>query len=84
MIIMISLVVLFLVIFGVFLVFTPSDRLCEYARRCLFGITIPMPEEGTTARKLLIVFYRFLGITALLMSAFMIVMLIVEAIKWIT
>ncbi|MCP4262872.1 MAG: hypothetical protein GY774_35985 [Planctomycetes bacterium] len=79
--IMTILVGLTLGVFGVFLVATLGDRLIEYARRGLFGIPPPMPKEGTTARKLLVGFYKTVGIIALAMSVFMIFMLFTHTSK---
>ena len=63
---------------GVFMLFSSADRLINFAKRSPFGSILPFPEEGTALWKLLIGFYRFLGVLGLSMSAFIIVMLILQ------
>lgn len=54
------------------------DRLINTAKRSPFGSILPFPEEGTVLWKLLIGFYRFLGVLGLTVSVFIIVMLIIH------
>ena len=63
---------------GVFMLFSSAERLINSAKRSPFGRMLPFPEEGTALWKLLIGFYRLLGVIALSMSVFMIVMLILQ------
>ena len=63
---------------GVFMLFSSAERLINSAKRSPFGRMLPFPEEGTALWKLLIGFYRLLGVLALSMSVFMIVMLILQ------
>ncbi len=76
-----SLVVLLPAAWGVFLLVTPGDRLIEIARRAMFGIRLPMPKEGSTGRKLLVGFYKTMGVIALAFSAFVIFILCTHSSK---
>lgn len=55
---------------GSLLLFTPADKLISSAKRASLGL--PMPTQGTTAFKILVGFYRFLGVIALGFSVFVI------------
>jgi hypothetical protein len=71
-------VILILAIFGVFLLLTPAESLITTARRGMFGIPLPIPKEGTPQRKLLLGFYRFIGIIALGFCVFVIFILFIH------
>lgn len=75
---MICIVALMMAVFGVFMLLSSPDRLINTAKRSLFGRMLPFPQEGTVLWKLLIGFYRFIGVVALSLSAFSIVMLIFQ------
>ena len=72
------LVILTVAACGVFMLFSSAERLINSAKRSPFGRMLPFPEEGTALWKLLIGFYRLLGVLALSMSVFFIVMLILQ------
>ena len=63
---------------GVFILFSSPARLINTVKRLPFGSMLPFPEEGTALWKLLIGFYRLLGVLGLSMSAILIVMLILH------
>lgn len=66
---------------GVFMLFSSPARLINTGKRGPFGNWLHFPEEGTAMWKLVIVFYRFLGVLGLSMSAFIIVMLILHLVR---
>jgi len=72
--VMAALVVLLSALWGIYLLAMPGARLIEKARRGVCGF--PMPKEGSTWRKVLVGFYRCLGVIALAFSAFVIFMLL--------
>jgi hypothetical protein len=63
---------------GVFVLLSSPDQLINTAKRSPFGRILPFPEEGKALWKILIGFYRFLGVLGLSVSVFIIVMLIVQ------
>jgi len=63
---------------GVFILFSSPARLINTVKRLPFVSMLSFPEEGTALWKLLIGFYRFLGVLGLSMSVFLIVMLILQ------
>jgi hypothetical protein len=75
------LVVLITAVWGVFMLLSSPDRLINSAKRSPFGNILPFPEEGTALWKLLIGFYRFLGVIGLSVSVFIIVVLIIHLIR---
>ena len=75
---MACLVALMAAVWGVFMLFSSPARLINTAKRLPFGSMLPFPEDGTALWKLLIGFYRFLGVLGLSMSVFIIVMLILQ------
>jgi len=78
-IVMACLVALITAALGVFALFSSRARLINTVKRSPFGsILPPFPEEGTALWKLLIGFYRLVGVLALSMAIFMIVMLILK------
>jgi hypothetical protein len=72
------LVALMAAAWGFFMLLSSPDRLINSVKRLPFGSILPFPEEGTALRKLLIGFYRFLGVLGLSVSVFIIVMLIIH------
>ena len=74
-------VVLFPAAWGIFLVVTPANLLITIARRAMFGIPLPMPKEGSTGRKLLVAFYKSIGVISLGFSAFVIYLLFTHSSK---
>jgi len=75
---MACLLVIMTTTFGIFLLFSSPTRLINTAKRMPFGSMLPFPSEGTALWKLLIGFYRVLGVLGLSMSVFIIVMLIIQ------
>ena len=65
-----GIVILIPLIIGVSLLITPGNRLIEKAQQVIPDVTLPMPGENTTGRKILIGFYKSIGIIAILCSAF--------------
>jgi len=72
------LVALMAAAWGVFMLFSSPDQLINSAKRSPFGRMLPFPQEGTALWKILIGFYRLLGVLGLSVSAFIIVMLILQ------
>jgi hypothetical protein len=59
-------IILIPALFGFYLVFSKPERLMSEAARMHF----PLPKEGTTLYRLLLSFWRGLGVVALLSAAF--------------
>lgn len=61
----VSAIAVFFFVLAIFLLFSPASYLIKVARRAFFGIPLPMPQEDTLSYKLLIIFYRFIGLVSL-------------------
>lgn len=70
---------IFFTIWAKFFLFTPSERLLVEAQKFFFIPKLPVPQEGSTSRKLCLLFYRSIGVALLLFS----VSIVIDILKFI-
>jgi len=73
---LLGLVVVIATVFGLYMVLTPGEKLVNAAKRGAMGL--PMPARGTIWFKLLVGFYRVLGVVAFLFAVFVVVMAVIK------
>ena len=73
---MLSIVIIIPTIFGLYMLLTPGEKLVKAAKRGALGL--PMPATGTTWFRILVGFYRFLGVVVLAFAIFLVVRIVIN------